>query len=87
VVAGVVSGAYHGLIRSGPFNFLLPCGLRPRLVCFSAREGAILKLLMGRQTVGRYNYLLQEWYIQPPFRLFVNERALPDLESKIPHVQ
>ena len=83
VVAGVVSGAYQSLVRSGPFVFLLPGGLRPRLVCFNGRGAATLKLLMGRLEIGRYDRERGEWQIRPPFRLFLDERTLPNLKSKI----
>jgi hypothetical protein len=45
-------------------------------VRFDARYGVFLKLLMGRQMVGHYDYRLDKWQIQRPFRLFVNERTL-----------
>jgi signal peptidase len=77
VVAGVVSGAYQGFVRGGPFDFLLPGGLRPRLVCFNRRGAATLRLLMGRQTVGQYDARHQRWLIRRPFRLFVDEQTLP----------
>jgi hypothetical protein len=83
VVAGAVSGAYHGLLRIGPFDFLLPGGLRPKPVCFNRREAATLKLLMGRSEIGRYDRKRREWQIRPPFRLFLDEQTLPNLESEI----
>jgi signal peptidase I len=83
VFAGALSGTYQGLVRSGPFDFLLPGGLRPRPVCFNGRGAATLKLLMGRQTVGQYDYRLKQWHVRPPFRLFVDEQTLPNLKSKI----
>ncbi len=84
VVAGVVSGAYQGFVRSGPFDFLLPDGLRPRLVCFNGREAAILKLLMGSRTVGHYDYRFNQWHIRRPFRLFVDEQTLPRPIPQVP---
>jgi signal peptidase I len=81
VAAGIVSGAYQCLVRCGPFDFLLPGGLRPRLVSFNGRAAATLKLLMGRRVVGRYDRESKEWQIRRPFRLFVDARALPDAVS------
>jgi signal peptidase len=83
VVVGVAGGAYRGLVRSGPYDFLLPGGLRPRLVCFNGREAATLKLLMGSRTVGHYDYRFNQWRIRRPFRLFVNEQTLPDPKSEV----
>ena len=84
VVVGAASGAYQGLVRSGPFDFLLPGGLRPRLVCFNGRGASTLKLLIGRRTVGHYDYRFNQWHIRRPFRLFVDEQSLPNPESQTP---
>jgi signal peptidase len=81
VVADVVSCAYQGLVRSGPFDYLLPGSLKPRPVCFNGRGAATLKMLMGRRTVGHYDYHFSRWLIRRPFRLFVDEHSLPDPES------
>lgn len=81
VVAGVVSCTYHGLVRRGPFDFLLPGGLKPRPVCFNGRGAATFKLLMGRRTVGHYDNHLSRWRIRRPFRLFVDEHSLPNPQS------
>jgi hypothetical protein len=83
-VANVVSGAYEGLVRGGPFDFLLPGGLKPRPVCFNGRGAATLKLLMGRRTVGQYDARHQRWCIRRPFRLFVDELALPRSIPQVP---
>ncbi|MBN2465612.1 S26 family signal peptidase [candidate division WOR-3 bacterium] len=82
VLAGVASVVYQSLIKGGRFGFLLPGGLRPRVVCFSGRDTAVLKLLMHGHTVGHYNYRAKEWHIRRPFRLFVDERTLPVPKSK-----
>jgi signal peptidase len=84
VVDGVVSGAYQGFVRGGPFDFLLPGDLKPRPVCFNGRGAATLKLLMGRRTVGHYNYRSNRWSIRRPFRLFVDEQTLPRPIPQVP---
>ena len=76
VVAGIASLSYHGLIRCGPFDFLLPGDLRPRLICFNGREAATLKLLIGKRAIGRYDRAHKEWQIRRPFRLFVDVQTL-----------
>jgi SynChlorMet cassette protein ScmC len=67
---------YHLVAGLGPFDRLLPASLRPRLVRFDARYLVFLKLLSGRQAVGQYDYRLDKWHIQRPFRLFVDEQTL-----------
>ncbi|HTW92820.1 MAG TPA: SynChlorMet cassette protein ScmC [bacterium] len=69
---------YHYVAGLGPFDHLLPRRLRPRLVRFDARGRVLLRLVNDRQTVGRYNELMERWYIRRPFRLFVDKRALSD---------
>ena len=68
---------YHGLAETGVFRRLLPSSLRPRLVTFEARHQKYLKLLMGRRVVGQYDTRQEQWHIRRPFRLFVDEAALP----------
>ncbi len=82
VVAGVASAVYQSLIQGSRFGFLLPGGLRPRLVSFKGRDAPIFRVLMGGRTVGHYDYRYHQWHIRRPFRLFVDERTLPDPKSK-----
>jgi signal peptidase I len=81
VVTGVASGAYRGLVRTGPFAFMLPDGLKPKPVCFNGRGTDTLKLLMGGRTVGHFDRHFNRWRIRRPFRLFVDERSLPSPRS------
>jgi len=72
---------YHFLAGLGPFDRTLPASLRPRLVRFNTRYRAFLKLLMGRQTIGHYDFRRKEWHIRRPFRLLVDEQTLPEPKS------
>jgi SynChlorMet cassette protein ScmC len=67
---------YQSLSGLGVFGRVLPASLRPRPVCFDTRYRAFLKLLMGTQTVGHYDFRRKKWHIRRPFRLFVDERAI-----------
>lgn len=67
---------YRFLSRLGPFDWLLPARLRPRLVRFDARYRVFLKLLSGGQVVGQYDDRRREWRIRRPFYLFVKLRTL-----------
>jgi signal peptidase I len=75
---------YYLLARLGPFDRTLPASLRPRLVRFNTRHRAFLKLLMGRQAIGHYEFRRAEWRIRRPFRLFVDEQTLPSPKSMVP---
>lgn len=82
--AGLVPHKLYSLVAGlGPFDRLLPRGLRPRLVRFDARYRVFLKLLSGRLTVGQYDDRREEWRIRRPFRLFVDEESLPSPKAKI----
>jgi len=69
---------YHFLAGLGPFDRMLPASLRPRLVRFRTRHRASLKLLIGRRTIGHYDFRRKEWHIRRPFRLLVDVQALPE---------
>lgn len=77
ILVRVISGAYQALARSAPLYFLLPVGLRPRLVCFSGRDAPVFKLLIGGRTVGHYDYRFNRWQIRRPLRLIIDEHSLP----------
>jgi signal peptidase I len=76
---------YHFLAGLGPFDRMLPASLRPRLVRFSTRYRAFLKLLVGRRTIGHYDFRHKEWHIRRPFRLLVDEQNLPVPRSWFPN--
>lgn len=69
--------AYHGLARTGIVRCLAPASLRPRLVAFRAGEGQRLRLMLGRRIVGEYVPGWRKWRFRWPFRLLVDEAALP----------
>jgi len=79
----ILPRALHRLLADiGPFDRLLPRGLRPRLARFDARYRVFAKLLMGRRTVGQYDDLRGVWRVRRPFHLFVDEKSLPNLRPK-----
>ncbi len=67
---------YNIAIGLGPRDRLLPRRFRPRIVRFGAPQGQVLKLLVGRRTVGQYDYGRGQWSIRRPYRLFMNEHGL-----------
>ncbi|MFQ5615134.1 MAG: SynChlorMet cassette protein ScmC [Anaerolineales bacterium] len=73
----LMHGIYHGLAKTGLFHRLLPSNFRPRLVAFRTRHQKYLKLMMGERVVGQYDTRRKQWHIRRPFRLFVDESALP----------
>ena len=72
---------YDFVAGLGPWDRLFPADRRPRLVRFDARHVVFLKLLSHGRTVGQYERRLHRWHVQRPFRLFVDEQALPSPRS------
>jgi signal peptidase I len=68
---------YHALARRELLVALLPKGLRPRIVVFQNKGTNRPCLLLGRHIIGRYDDRRQQWQINRPFRLIVNEKELP----------
>jgi len=69
---------YHSLARTGIVRHLLPSRLRPRVVVYRAGDQTQLRLLVGRHIVGQFDNRRCQWLIRRPFRLFVDEAALPE---------
>jgi signal peptidase I len=68
---------YQALARQRILYRLLPVSHRPRVIAFSGKAGAALRLMMGRKTIGHFDEGKDEWVIKRPFRLFVDDRLLP----------
>jgi len=73
---------YHDLSRNGDIARLLPRRFRPQVVAFQVKGRDQFRLLLGKQVIGQYDDQKRQWQIQRPFRLFVNERALPGQQDK-----
>ncbi len=68
---------YYSLACTGVVRRLLPSRLRPRVVVYRAGDQTQLRLVAGKHGVGKFDNRRCQWQIQRPFRLFVNEAALP----------
>jgi signal peptidase len=74
---------YNRLANKSIFRRWLPDLLKIRVVSFNRHAGTELQLLMGRHVVGRWLPGRSRWYIRRPFRLFVDEGALPENPAKM----
>jgi hypothetical protein len=77
----VLNPCYRGLARSGIFRAVLPPALRPRVITFERDGRREMQLLMGRRPIGRFAEGDREWRIARPFRLFLEETALPKMRK------
>jgi signal peptidase I len=73
----VLNPCYRGLARSGLFRALLPSALRPRVITFERDGAREMQLVLGRRIIGRRPAGAGSWIIRRPFRIFVDEQALP----------
>ena len=73
---------YQWLARAGVFRRWLPSGMRPRVISFNRDAGTELQLVMGRRVIGRRLEGKTGWHIRRPYRLFVDEEALPENPGK-----
>ena len=73
----VLNPCYRGLARSGLLRVLLPPALRPRVITFERDGQREMQLLMGKRIIGRRPAGTGAWTIRRPYRIFVDEQALP----------
>jgi signal peptidase I len=74
--------AYDGLAKAGGFRRWLPNKIKTKVISFDRTEGTELQLLLGRRVIGRWLPGKNGWHIRRPFRLVVDEEALPENPSK-----
>jgi hypothetical protein len=76
-VLGLLHPIYHVLARAGIVRRLVPNSFEPRVVVFRAGGQQRLRLLLGQRVVGEYVPAWGKWRFRRPFRLLVDEAALP----------
>jgi signal peptidase len=75
--------AYYRLAMTGVFRRWLPTKMKIRVISFDRAEGPELQLVMGRRVIGRWLEGKTGWQIRRPFRLFVDEKTLPENKAKV----
>jgi signal peptidase len=78
---------YKRLSRSDIFRRWLPSRMRPRVISFNRDSGTEMQLVMGRKVIGRRLPGKTGWNIRRPFRLFVDEKSLPENLAEISGVR
>jgi hypothetical protein len=73
----VLCPCYRGLARGGVFRAILPSALRPRVITFERDGAREMQLVLGKRIIGRCPAGAGTWTIRRPFRIFVDEQALP----------
>jgi len=80
-VSSLLRPTYHRLARTGALRRGLLARMQTRILSFDRSTGTELQLLMGRRVIGRLLPGMNQWQIQRPFRLFINEASLPRLKE------
>ncbi len=83
-VSSLLRPTYHRLARTDALRRCLPAQLKIRILSFDRSSGTELQLLIGRRVIGRLLPGRNQWHIQRPFRLFINEASLP--RKKVPSI-
>jgi hypothetical protein len=73
---------YQRLAKAGVFREWLPGWMKTKAIYLNHPAGTELQLLMGRRVIGRWLPGKSGWNIRRPFRLFVDEEALPENPGK-----
>jgi hypothetical protein len=77
IASHVLNPCYRGLARSGLFRTLLPPALRPRVISYDRDGQREMQLVIRSLIIGRRPAGTCAWTIRRPFRIFVDEQALP----------
>jgi hypothetical protein len=86
-VSSLLRPTYDRLAKSGVFRKILPMQMKKMVISFNRPEGLELQLLMGRRVIGRWLPGTSRWHIRRPFRLFVDEAALPENKAEVSGVR
>jgi hypothetical protein len=78
--ARALHGLYQGLSDRAWLSRLLPRGLRPRAYAFSTRHRIVVRWVIGRREVARYDTVWRRWRIRLPFRLVLDPAKLRQVE-------
>jgi hypothetical protein len=76
-ISRIFHPAYHALAKSGLIRTFLPLHRKTRVVAFYGPGGRELQLLLHNRVIGRRPPDRDQWHISRPFRLFIDESALP----------
>lgn len=77
VLVTILRPLYRWFARAGIFRRLFSRWIRARVLCFKRGDGVEMQLHLGRRIIGRRFPGQDQWYIQRPFKLFIDESTLP----------
>ena len=79
----ILHPAYQALTRTNVPRGILSRLVSTQILYFKRPNGIEMQLIMGRWVIGRYSPGGSQWIIRRPFRLFVDEKSLPQAENHL----
>lgn len=82
-VSALLRPAYRWLSRTEIFRLWLPSFMKHRVIAVKRPFGTEFQLLMGKRLIGRCPSYNGKWQIRRPFRLFIDETSLLQIERSV----
>ncbi len=80
-ISKILHPGYRLLAESGVFRRLTSPWLKTTIICIKKPNGTEMILLLGKRVIGRRRLGQDVWKIIRPFRLLVDDAALPDEDN------
>lgn len=77
VFSTILRPFYRWFAQTGIVRKLFSSWIHTRVSCFKYGDGMEMQLHLGRRVIGRRFPGQDQWYIQRPFKLFIDESSLP----------
>jgi signal peptidase I len=77
LLINILRPVYRFLNSSDALRRLMPLRLSPLVVTFTSKNHSSIRLLLGKTIIGTYDHALQQWQIEHPYRILLNESLLP----------
>ncbi|MCF7809746.1 signal peptidase I [bacterium] len=81
IISFLIHPVYLLIIKSGIIRKLLKTDSKLRIINIEKPNSTELKLMFGKKSIGYYNQTQNKWVIRRPYRIFVDEKSLPNLKS------
>ncbi|MBF0498877.1 MAG: S26 family signal peptidase [Candidatus Riflebacteria bacterium] len=85
-MSSLIRPFYNIISSQTPIVRLLSASFQPKVVVFHTNNSDQYRVMLGRQVIGRYDNQKDQWHIQRPFRVLVDERMLPRKQTNY-HVE
>jgi len=75
-VSPLLHPVYRTISQIGLISWVLPASFRPRVVAFHSRGKDQFQILLGQRVIGRFDNQKNQWLIQRPYKLFLDDKIL-----------